>query len=90
MTVQEFFNGLETGATWSAGVAFKRSNPLPLDRYSVFDSYTAVQEYAASNVVAYPGQIVAVVNKQSTESGEAIGDTAIYYLAPNSDQTGFE
>ena len=90
MTVQEFFNGLETGATWSAGVAFKRSNPLPLDRYSVFDSYTAAQEYAASNVVAYPGQIVAVVNKQSTESGEAIGDTAIYYLAPNSDQTGFE
>ena len=62
MTKDKFFEELLSGATWSAGVAFKRSNPLPLDRYSVFQSYEEALEYATENAVAYPGQVVAVVD----------------------------
>ena len=62
MTVQEFFNQLNNGSTWSAGVAFKRSNPLPLDKYSVFQTEGELSSYITSNAVAYPGQIVAVYN----------------------------
>lgn len=47
-------------ALWSAGVAFNRSNPLPLDKWSVFESMEAATAYAESNAVAYPGQIIAV------------------------------
>ena len=71
MTVTEFFNKLNNGTTWSAGVAFKRAAPLPLDRYSVFSSYNDATTYATTNAVAYPGQIIAVVE----ESG-----TGIYYI----------
>lgn len=59
----KFFADLAGGATWAAGVAFQRSNPLPLDKYSVFASIEDAESYAATNAVAYPGQIVAVVNE---------------------------
>lgn len=65
MTTTEFFENLENGATWSAGVAFKRSNPLPIDRYSVFQTDADARSYAKTNPVAYPGQLIAVV----TDSG---------------------
>lgn len=58
---ENFFTELEGGATWSAGVAFKRSNPLPLDRYSVFATKALAETYATTNAVAYPGQIIAVL-----------------------------
>ena len=74
----KFFNDLSKGATWSAGVAFKRSNPLPLDRYSVFETLTDAQEYASSNAVAYPGQIIAVA-----ENGKMVA----YVLAENTEGT---
>ena len=66
MTITEFFNKLNTGTTWSAGVAFKRAAPLPLDRYSVFASKTEAETYASENAVAYPGQILAVVEATAT------------------------
>jgi hypothetical protein len=57
-----FFNDLSTKAAWSAGVAFQRSNALPLDKYSVFESLTKANEYLTSSTsVAYPGQVIAVV-----------------------------
>ena len=55
-----FFDELSTGSTWTAGVAFKRSNALPLDRYSVFETKALAEAYATSNSVAYPGQVIAV------------------------------
>lgn len=61
MTISEFFDNLENGATWSAGVSFKRSNPLPIERYSVFKSEDDAKAYAKTNPVAYPGQVIAVV-----------------------------
>lgn len=66
MTVSEFFEKLNSGATWSAGVSFKRANALPLERYSVHASLEDAQSYASTNPVAYPGQIIAVVENNST------------------------
>lgn len=58
----DFFSALNDpkAAMWSAGVAFNRSNPLPLDKWSVFQTMAEAIAYAESNAVAYPGQIIAV------------------------------
>ena len=63
---ETFFNNLDAAATWSAGVAFKRSKALPLDKYSVFETKALAIEYAerkgayAETPVSYPGQVIAV------------------------------
>lgn len=67
MTVNDFFTNLASGATWAAGVAFQRSNPLPLDKYSVFQSEADLVTYVTTNAVAYPGQIVAVYDATAAE-----------------------
>lgn len=74
MTVTEFFTKLNTGATWSAGVSFKRAAALPLERYAVHASYADAETYATTNAVAYPGQILAVVEETAT---------SIYYIDQN-------
>jgi hypothetical protein len=50
-----------------------RGNGIPLDIYSVFDSYNKAVIFAASNAVAYEGEILAV-----TENG----DTTVYVITP--------
>lgn len=85
----KFFADLAGGASWAAGVSFQRSNPLPLDKYSVFESKEAAETYASTNAVAYPGQIVAVVNEGVMEvyvlaekaNRVAEGEEQIYSLA---------
>ena len=42
----DLLNQLETGAYWGAGVTFKRSNAVPLEKYSIFGSLADAQEYA--------------------------------------------
>lgn len=74
MTVTEFFTKLNNGATWSAGVSFKRAAALPLERYAVHASYEDAASYASDNPVAYPGQIIAVVETTATN---------IYYIDQN-------
>ena len=69
----DFFAKQAKGSLWDVAVSIKRGNPLPLDADSIFESYTALEAYAA-DVLAYPGQIVAVVNADST---------GIYYLDQN-------
>lgn len=61
----DFFTSLNDpkAAMWSAGVAFNRSNPLPLDKWSVFQTKALAEEYASTNAVAYPGQVIAVHNE---------------------------
>lgn len=66
----DFFANKAIGALWDVAVSIKRGNPLPLDSNSVFDSYEALEAYVAGPL-AYPGQIVAVVEENSTH---------IYYL----------
>lgn len=78
---EQFFIDLGKGASWAAGVAFQRSNPLPLDKYSVFETEAKAIEYATTSAVAYPGQIVAYVD----------GDKmAVCVLAQNTDGSGLE
>ena len=70
---EDFFAAKAKGSLWDVAVSIKRGNPLPLDADSIFESYAALEAYAA-DVLAYPGQVVAVVNADST---------GIYYLDQN-------
>lgn len=72
----EFFDALAKGALWDVGVAINRTNPLPLDKFSVFGAYSdgkgdngtdSALGYAKNSVIAYPGQIIAVVSGTDTE-----------------------
>lgn len=65
-------------AKWSAGVAFDRSNGLPLDQWSVFQTKTAAEEYL-SNSKAYPGQVIAYA--------EADGSMTACVLSQNAEGT---
>ena len=82
-----FFNNLDNATTWSAGVAFKRSKALPLDKYSVFKNKELAIEYAektgtyAETPVSYPGQIIAV-----SENGKMIA----YVLTENLESNKLE
>ena len=49
---EQFFIDKAAGALWDVAVSIKRGNPLPLDSNSVFESYSALQTYAAG-VLAY-------------------------------------
>ena len=73
ITREEFFNKKANASLWDVAVSIKRGNPLPLDADSIFESYAALETYAA-DVLAYPGQLVAVVEADST---------GIYYLDQN-------
>lgn len=73
MTREEFFEKQAKGSLWDVAVSIKRGNPLPLDADSIFKSYADLEAYAA-DVLAYPGQLVSVVNADST---------SIYYLDQN-------
>ena len=73
ITREEFFNKKANASLWDVAVSIKRGNPLPLDADSIFESYAALETYAA-DVLAYPGQLVAVVEEDAT---------GIYYLDQN-------
>jgi hypothetical protein len=57
----KLFDSIANGAAWDAGVVFNRTNAIPIDKFSVFDSYENAVIYATTNPVAYPGQLIAVV-----------------------------
>ena len=66
----DFFTALNKGAKWDVGVSINRTNPLPLDVNSVFDTKDNLDAYVAG-AFAYPGQVVAVVEESAT---------TIYYI----------
>lgn len=66
----DFFTALNKGAKWDVGVSINRTNPLPLDVNSVFDTEANLNAYVAG-AFAYPGQIVALVEENAT---------TIYYI----------
>ena len=65
MTREEFFAALAGGARWDVGVSINRTNPLPLDANSIFETLTDAENYAKTNALAYPGQIITVVDETS-------------------------
>lgn len=77
---QNFFAELLSpkAAKWSAGVAFDRSNGLPLDQWSVFEDKTSAEAYL-SNSKAYPGQVIAYA--------EDNGEMTVCVLSQNAEGT---
>lgn len=71
---QDIYNSVYvTGNKMDWTNAMIRGNGIPLDIYSVFDEYNKAVKFAATNAVAYEGQILAV-----TENG----DTTVYVITP--------
>lgn len=67
MTREEFFQKQSAGALWDVGVSINRTNALPLDANEVFESYEKALAYA-KGVLAYPGQLIAVVGETAVEA----------------------
>ena len=44
-------------------LSIQRQDAFPLDKNSVFYSLTEAQEYASSNPLAYPSQVIGVVDE---------------------------
>jgi hypothetical protein len=67
--ISDINNKLANGPYWSAGVTFKRGNPLPLDAFSVFDALSAAQAYVSgtgayeASPVSFEGQVIVVPNE---------------------------
>lgn len=66
----DFFTALNKGAKWDVGVSINRTNPLPLDVNSVFNTREKLDSYV-SGAFSYPGQVVALVEADAT---------TIYYI----------
>lgn len=62
---EEFFAELESCALWDVGVAINRTNPLPIDKESIFKSFSDAETYAAGPT-AYPGQLITVLEEDNT------------------------
>ena len=56
-------------------ISYKRGNPIPLDKTEIWYDYNLMAEYAASNPVAYVGQILGLVDQ--------INNTATAYIILN-------
>ena len=69
----DFFAALTKGAKWDVGVSINRTNPLPIDVNSVFDTKAKLDAYVAG-AFSYPGQVVALVEANAT---------TIYYIDQN-------
>lgn len=90
---KSFFDALldAKAAKWSAGVAFDRSNPLPLDQWSVFKDKASAEAYL-TNAKAYPGQVIAYAEADVKE-GETLvkaGGMVACVLSSNAAGTGLE
>ena len=73
-TYQDIYNSVfVTGNKMDFTNTIIRGNGIPLDIYSVFESYNSAVTFAATNAVAYEGEILAV-----TENG----DTTVYVITP--------
>jgi hypothetical protein len=82
---------IPTSAAWNAGVVFNRTNAIPIDKFSVFDSYGAAESYALTSPIAYPGQLIAVVPENDRARGYIIlADGTIKELGVDIDITPLE
>lgn len=71
----ELLNNLQKdGAYWNTGVTFKRTNPVPIEMYSIFGSLVDAEAYAKENPVAYVGQTITVVDENKKVAHYTIED----------------
>lgn len=80
MTREEFFAALNKGAKWDVGVSIARTNPLPLDANSVFETEQALTNYITTNALAYPGQLVVILGDTFIKVGviHTVGESGGY------------
>lgn len=64
MTREELFSKLSAGSRWDVGVSINRSNSLPLDAYSIFNSYEAATVYASKDA-----DRIAAFNADNSKNG---------------------
>ena len=65
ITRTDLLDKLQNGAVWNTGVTFERTNPIPIEKYSIFATVDAAKDYINNpESVAYPGQIIAVVPEE--------------------------
>lgn len=65
----QFFTSLEESALWGVPVAIQRTNALPLDNTEVFKTLADAEAYAQDTTrKAYPGQIIAVIAEDGSNS----------------------
>ena len=67
----DFFDKKNKAALWDVGVSINRTNPLPIDKNSVFDTIENLNTYV-NGVLSYPGQVVALVTETETK---------VYYIS---------
>lgn len=65
---EELFNRLQTSTPWNVPVTILRQEPLPTTSTDIFQSLEEAQSYAANGASAYPGQIIAVVASDGSNS----------------------
>lgn len=71
-------NLISTKASWGAPCTFTRSNAMPLDKMSCFqtrselDAYVAKTNNAQDGGTAYPGMFVAVTDSSDEDNGAYI------------------
>lgn len=76
MNVSDFETRLNESTKWDIGVAINRTNPVPLDSHSVFTSETDLDDYVDNSLIAYPGQIVSLIQTGSTKNYTLYADSA--------------
>ena len=77
------FDKTLNGSFWNAGVTFERTNPVPLEKYSIFKTLADAQDYAKNNAVSYLGQIITVISGEQTYSAWSFSDSSTHAVAWN-------
>ena len=77
------FDKTLNGSFWNAGVTFERTNPVPLEKYSIFKTLADAQDYAKNNAVSYLGQIITVIGGEQTYSAWSFDDGSAHAVAWN-------
>lgn len=65
----------------SQGITIGRVNPIPLEKYEIFNTVEAAEGYAKNNPVAYAGQQITVVKEDGS-------DVQAYIVAGKADENG--
>ena len=52
-----------SGAAWDEPCVFNRTIAGPVDKFSIFPSLSSAEQYALTNTIAYPGQIITTVDE---------------------------
>lgn len=90
VTRTKLFDTIANGAAWDAGVVFNRTNGIPIDKFSVFQTKELADDYAANNPVAYPGQLIAVVPDEGEATSYIIlADGTLKEIGAPVDLTGY-